>query len=101
MISSTKLTASSQWSGHFKPGFGVFSLSISGTWAGTISVQRSLDGGATWNTVQQFTANTEQVAQQSGLASGLFQESPNAPVYRVGVDASVSWSGAAVVILAQ
>jgi len=37
--------------------FGAFTVSLSGTWVGTISVLRSYDGGTTWLAVQTYTAN--------------------------------------------
>jgi len=38
---------------------GDFSFSISGTFVGTVTVQRSFDAGATWRDVDTFTAPTE------------------------------------------
>jgi hypothetical protein len=38
---------------------GDFNLSISGTFVGTITVQRSFDQGATWRDVDTFTAPIE------------------------------------------
>ena len=37
----------------------MFTLSISGTWTGTVSLQRSLDNGSNWVTVESYNANTE------------------------------------------
>jgi hypothetical protein len=34
-------------------------VSLSGTWVGTVLLQRSFDDGTTWVTVGSFTANTE------------------------------------------
>ena len=34
-------------------------LSLSGTWAGTILLERSFDGGTNYFTVNSYTANTE------------------------------------------
>lgn len=39
---------------------GYFNFSISGTWAGTVFIQRSFDKGVTWLDVDSYTANTEQ-----------------------------------------
>lgn len=39
---------------------GYLSLSISGTWSGTVTLQRSFDGGENWFDVDTFTANTEE-----------------------------------------
>ena len=38
---------------------GSLALSISGTWSGTVTVQRSFDGGATWIDVENFESNIE------------------------------------------
>lgn len=38
---------------------GDFNLSISGTFVGTVTVQRSFDQGATWRDVDTFTAPIE------------------------------------------
>jgi hypothetical protein len=38
---------------------GQFTISISGTWEGTISLMRSIDGGDTWLEVDSWTANVE------------------------------------------
>ena len=37
---------------------GYFNISITGTWAGTLTVQRSFDSGSTWYDVDQWTSNT-------------------------------------------
>ena len=36
-----------------------FSLSLRGTWVGTVLVERSFDDGVEWGTVESFTENTE------------------------------------------
>lgn len=38
---------------------GLFNLSITGIWVGTITIQRSFDSGTVWKDVNTFTANTE------------------------------------------
>lgn len=44
---------------------GVFNLSIIGSlWAGTVTLQRSYDGGATWEDVSDFTSNKETVIEE-------------------------------------
>lgn len=40
---------------------GDFNFSLTGTWVGTITVQRSFDGGTTWRDVETFTSNAERV----------------------------------------
>lgn len=37
-----------------------FNFSLSGTWAGTVSLDRSFDRGVTWVVVTSYTANTQQ-----------------------------------------
>ncbi len=37
-----------------------FNVSITGTWTGTIALQRSFDSGVTWGDVKLYTANEEQ-----------------------------------------
>lgn len=36
-----------------------WNISISGTWVGTVTLQRSFDKGTTWFDVEDFTANTQ------------------------------------------
>lgn len=58
--------------------FGNFNVSISGTWSGTVTVQRSFDKGVTWMDVEAFTANAEKrgdegerdVRYRAGFKSG-------------------------------
>lgn len=38
-------------------------VTISGTWAGNIQLQRSFDNGTSWLVVEEYTANTEKVAR--------------------------------------
>jgi len=63
---------------------GDMSLTISGTFTGNITVQRSFDEGSTWLDVDTFTAATEEVGFE-----------PAGCQYRVGVKAGESWSGTA------
>ncbi len=39
-----------------------------GSGVGTVAVQRSLDGGATWHTVESYTADAEKIADSAGGA---------------------------------
>lgn len=70
---------------------GYFNLSISGTWAGTVTVQRSYDLGSTWYDVDTWTANTEEY----GL------EPERGVQYRVGVKTGGHTSGSVVLRLSQ
>jgi hypothetical protein len=66
-----------------------FNFSIRGTWAGTITVQRSLDRGVTWRNVDTFTSNIETYG---------FDPGPSV-VYRVGFETGNYTSGTADVRL--
>ena len=70
---------------------GYFNLSISGTWAGTLTVQRSFDDGATWYDVDTLTDNT----QEYGL------EPEGGVWYRAGIKVGEYTSGTCVVRLSQ
>jgi len=70
---------------------GYFNLSISGTWAGTVTVQRSFDSGSTWHDVDTWTENT----QEYGL------EPEGGTQYRVGIKTGEYTSGTCVVRLSQ
>ena len=70
---------------------GYFNLSISGTWAGTVTVQRSFDSGSTWYDVDTWIANT----QEYGL------EPEKGIQYRIGIKTAQYTSGSAVVRLSQ
>lgn len=68
---------------------GYFNLSLSGTWAATVTVQRSTDN-ASWVDVDTFTANTEQVGFE-----------PELMWYRVGVKIGDFTSGTIVMRLGR
>lgn len=65
---------------------GDMSLTISGTFAGTITVQRSFDEGSTWLDVDTFTQPTEEVGFE-----------PAGCQYRVGIKTGDYTSGTASV----
>lgn len=71
--------------------FGHFNFSLSGTWAGTVTIQRSFDSGASWLDVAAYTANT----QDRGLEPELNT------LYRAGFKSGEYTSGTAVVRLSQ
>jgi len=71
--------------------FGAFNFSASGTWAGTVTIQRSFDSGATWQDVETYTANIEVPGSEPELNV----------VYRAGFKAGEYTSGTAVVRLSQ
>ena len=68
---------------------GYFNLSISGTWAATVTVQRSIDN-STWVDVDTFTTNSEEVGFE-----------PEFMWYRVGVKTAQFTSGTVVVRLGR
>jgi len=65
---------------------GDLSLTISGTFVATITVQRSFDEGSTWLDVDTFTAPTEEIGFE-----------PAGTQYRVGIKAGEYTSGTATV----
>lgn len=71
--------------------YSYFNLSISGTWTGTITCQRSFDAGQSWRDIASWTANTEEY----GFEPERFV------YYQVGVKASSNFSGNATVRLGQ
>lgn len=65
MIKTTKsIAAQNTFSDAVELAAGQFNFPLSGTWVGTVHVQRSFDGGTTWMDVDSFTANTEQVGDE-------------------------------------
>lgn len=92
VFGSKTLTGGGQWTDAVKLS-GWFSLSISGIWAGTVTVQRrTLDPSiGDWKSVETFTANTE----KRGLEPEINVE------YRVGIDSGDYTSGTALVRLSQ
>jgi hypothetical protein len=70
---------------------GYFNVSISGTWTGTVTVQRSFDQGSTWYDVASWVANTEEYGFE-----------PERDVqYRVGIKTGHYDSGTCAVRLSQ
>jgi hypothetical protein len=70
--------------------WGGFNLWISGTWVGTLTLQRSPDNGVTWYDVNTWTAN------QGGLHD---YEVEDGIIYRVGFKTGEFTSGSADVRL--
>ncbi len=71
--------------------YSYFNLSISGTWTGTVTCQRSFDVGVTWLDVETWTANAEE-----------FGFEPERDVYyHVGVKLTDSITGTANVRIGQ
>jgi len=63
---------------------GYFNISISGTWTGTVTAQRSFDQGSTWHDVATWTKNTQEygfepereVQYRIGVKSGQYTTGP-------------------------
>ena len=70
---------------------GYFNISISGTWEGTITAQRSFDGGSTWLDVATWTENTEEYGF----------EPERSVYYRVGIKLGEYDNGTAVLRISQ
>jgi len=70
---------------------GYFNFSISGIWAGTVTLQRSFDGGSTWLDVDTRIANIEEfgIEPERGIQ------------YRAGIKTGAYSSGTAVIRLSQ
>jgi hypothetical protein len=70
---------------------GYFNVSISGTWTGTVTAQRSFDSGSTWFDVNTWTDNT----QEYGF------EPERGVQYRIGMKAGEFGSGQADIRISQ
>ena len=65
MLNIQSSVAATGQSTEVKAARGVLAITLSGTWAGTAAIQRSLDGGSNWHTVvkdsdgnlAEYTAN--------------------------------------------
>lgn len=77
---------------HFQsPKIGHLTVSISGTFTATVTLQRSFDGGTTWKDVSAYTAATE--VSISDKTSDI--------LYRIGVATGDFTSGTVNLILAK
>jgi hypothetical protein len=70
---------------------GYFNCSVSGTFVGTVTIQRSFDSGDTWYDVKTFTS----IAEEFGF------EPEAGVVYRAGIKEGGYASGEAIVRLSQ
>ena len=91
VVTSASLTAQNTF-GDWKPILGLFNISISGTWAGTITLQKTFDFGTTVMDVDSYVANIEDVR----LASN---KPPARALYRLGFKTGNYTSGTAVVAI--
>lgn len=65
---------------------GKFNFSLSGTWVATVFLQRSYDKGTNWMDVKSYTANIEDVGEESELGI----------LYRFGIKTGGFTSGTVV-----
>lgn len=93
-VVSKSIGAQSIWSDALTPNnsfhSGYMNISISGTWVGTITLQRSFDSGSTWYDVETWTSNTQQS----------LTEGERGVQYKIGIDTGDYTSGTANVRLA-
>lgn len=82
------VAAQNTFTSTVKPVGGYLNLSISGTWAGTVTLQRSFDSGSTYVDVATYAANAEKAI-----------EDKEDVIYRVGIKTGEYTSGTAVLRL--
>lgn len=87
---TASLTAENTWSDSLGL-HGYFNISISGTWAGTVTVQRSFDSGTTWFDVEDFVANVEEFGY----------EPEDGVLYKIGIKTGNYTSGTVVLRISQ
>ncbi len=89
---AASLTAQNTFTEEIVPRKGSpMNVSVSGTWAGTIVLQRSFNAGSTWVDVASYTANTE----------GVIESVEDKVRWRVGFKTGAYTSGTAVCRLSQ
>ena len=89
-VASASLTAQNTYTAPLRV-LGEANIWISGTWAGTITLQATYDDGATWIDVQAYTANAIDVLYEPEVGIA----------YRLGFKAGAYTSGTAVVRISQ
>jgi hypothetical protein len=89
LLTTKTITAQNTWSDAVTL-VGDFTLSISGTFAATVTVQRSHDNGVSWRDVDTFNSATEENGYE-----------PEYVKYRVGVATGDFTSGSVVVRLGK
>jgi hypothetical protein len=87
---SASLTAANTYTAPLRV-LGAANIWISGTWAGTITLQATYDDGVTWIDVQAYTANAVDVLYEPEVGIA----------YRLGFKAGEYTSGTAVVRISQ
>jgi len=94
-VATDSLTAADQWATYIRVS-GVetgrqFSITISGTWTATVTLQRSIDEPGAWVDVSTYTGNTT-TTYNDALDNQIVY-------YRIGIDVGDYTSGTAVVTL--
>ncbi len=94
-LATDSLTAADQWTTYIRV-TGVeagrqFSITVSGTWTATVTLQRSIDGLGAWVDVSTYTGNTT-TTYNDALDNQVVY-------YRIGIDVGDYTSGTAVVTL--
>lgn len=84
------ISAANDWAPIRLPA-STFNLSISGTWVGTLTLQRSFDNAQNWHDVEQFTSNTQKVGD----------DPEDSIYYRIGFKTGDYTNGTAVVRISQ
>ncbi len=69
---------------------GQYAMRIRGTWSGTITLQRSDDGGTNWDDIEQFSTNQLRVVLEPSVSGG---------TWRIGFKSGEHSSGTAEVRL--
>jgi hypothetical protein len=87
---SASLTAANTYTAPLRV-LGEANIWISGTWAGTITLQATYDDGVTWIDVQAYTANAVDVLYEPEVGIA----------YRLGFKPGAYTSGTAVVRISQ
>lgn len=88
---TANLTAQNTFTSSISPRYGFLNISISGTWAGTVTLQRSFDSGSNWLDVDTWTSN---------IQTSLFDYTETV-LYRLGIKTGEYTSGTAIVGLYQ
>jgi len=55
---------------------GTFPMRLRGTWSATVTLQRSDDGGTTYDDVDSFTANTVQIVTEPARGGAIYRLGP-------------------------
>ena len=80
--------------------YGEFAVVLSGTWAATVTVQRSSDSGVTWVDVTTGVNSATAVAMTNNGIRTFYEPARNI-LYRVGVKTGNYTSGTAAVAIQQ